>query len=129
MRFGRLYAPLLSDLSHLRGTKKSGPVFESSQLGTDGRPQPITGKRVEQIVIRAAQAAGIDSPDPTRKHVTPHLFRHTWARHALDAGVDMRVVQHWLGHASYSTTADTYGTPSQDFSEANLLEKLGKGTA
>lgn len=38
-------------------------------------------------------------------HITPHLFRHSWATNALKGGVKLQSIQYYLGHASESSTA------------------------
>ncbi len=39
-----------------------------------------------------------------KKKVTPHTFRHTFATLLLEAGVDIKYIQHFLGHSSIMTT-------------------------
>lgn len=51
-----------------------------------------------KILREYAQAAGIGA------RVSPHILRHSFATHMLDAGEDLRTVQEWLGHASPTTT-------------------------
>lgn len=62
------------------------------------RERPLTSQGVRQILARRLKEATVAS------HITPHMFRHTFATALLDAGVDIRYIQTLLGHSSISTT-------------------------
>ena len=70
----------------------------NSALFLNSRGGRITRQSAWNIVLRAANDAGIT------EHVSPHVFRHSYATHLLDGGADIRVVQELLGHASVTTT-------------------------
>jgi integrase/recombinase XerD len=70
----------------------------TSALFLNSRGSRISRQSAWQMVLDAADAAGIT------EHVSPHVFRHSYATHLLDGGADIRVVQELLGHASVTTT-------------------------
>ena len=70
----------------------------TSALFLNSRGSRISRQSAWQMVLDAAVAAGVT------EHVSPHVFRHSYATHLLDGGADIRVVQELLGHASVTTT-------------------------
>ena len=68
-----------------------------SRMHHDGE-QPISDKTVWLACIKAAKNAGI-------RKTTPHLVRHCFATHLLEAGTDLRTIQLLLGHEDLEVTA------------------------
>ena len=73
-------------------TEENSPVFINN---TGYRLQTRTIRNVINEVVEK-----ISLP----KHVTPHVFRHSFATHLIENGADLRIVQELLGHASISNT-------------------------
>jgi len=75
-----------------RGAGRAPALFVNKNGG------PLTPRSVERSLKKYLAAAQLDPA------TTPHVMRHSFATHMLDAGADLRSVQELLGHASLSTT-------------------------
>lgn len=72
-----------------QGTK----AFFASRLNN-----PLSDQSVRYMIRKYYIKAGIN------KHITPHTFRHTFATLLLEEDVDIKYIQHFLGHSSISVT-------------------------
>ena len=96
------YVPLGKHLS--RGLKRyisteSPETFLfNSQVTDDGAPRPITTTGIQWVIKE--NRGKVD----TRKTITAHCLRHTYATHLLEAGLNIISLKELLGHARIETT-------------------------
>src|SRR3954452_19653323 len=91
------------------------PTVSDDPLFIGQRGQGISARAVEMLVTKYGRLAGLED-------VTPHTLRHSFGKHALDAGADLVSVSALLGHQRLETTA-IYTTPSHRDLE-KVVEKL-----
>ena len=61
--------------------------------------RPLHSRIIQEMVRYTGRKVGLD------KTVSPHVLRHSFATHCLEAGVPLQVIQHLLGHSRIDTTA------------------------
>ena len=75
----------------------------------------LSADAVQHALAKHVTAACSICPSLAKKHVTPHVLRHTAAMELFQAGVDRALIAIWLGHESLDTT--------QIYLDANLQLK------
>ncbi len=85
-------------LSLLRSYWRDAGVTSLWLFPGQERQRPLCRETIQKIVSRAATAARLE------KRVSPHVLRHTFATHLLEAGVDLHRIQRILGHSKLATT-------------------------
>jgi integrase/recombinase XerD len=119
------YVPLPKrTLGLLRGYWRShrNPVWlfpraKAVEMAIASRPRAESG--VQKAFRKALEESGVN------KAASVHTLRHSWATHLLEAGVNLRLIQEWLGHKSLTTTAIyTHLTVKAEGQAAEVINEL-----
>lgn len=125
-------------LRNRKGTAWATKNLEEKSLKTWKKnrwifPNPETGepwKELKPAIRRASKKAGLD------QHIYLHLFRHTFGVHSIMSGIELRTLQHLMGHSSSQVTerytklaAQHLGVAIQQFGRGALREQHAKKSA
>lgn len=76
----------------------SNEIQSSNHFFVNQNGSVLSDQAVRRMINKYTSLAAIDL------HITPHMFRHTFATSLLEADVDIRYIQEMLGHSSINIT-------------------------
>ena len=92
-------------------------LFPGRHENTD--PEPMDKSGVQRAFRAALKQSGL------KKAATVHTLRHSYATHLLEAGVNLRLIQSYLGHRSLVSTAIyTHITPASEATAKQVINRL-----
>jgi len=103
--FGEVYLPMALAKKYPSASREFRwqYVFPSKNLSQDPRSEATRRHHVLESGLQKAVKMAVDRAGIT-KRVSCHTFRHSFATHLLENGVNIRVVQELMGHADVKTT-------------------------
>ena len=104
-----------STVAVMKAWLREPPRRNTEVLFPNARGGRLSPDSVADLLAKHVTVARGSCASLRKKHVTPHVLRHSMAMGLLQAGVDRAVIALWLGHESVETT--------QIYLEANLAMK------
>ncbi len=94
-----------STVAEVRAWLRLNPALRGEATLLPNRDRKAMSRsNVAQRLDLAVTRAAAEQPSLLKKHVSPHVLRHTSAMHLLQSGVPFNVIALWLGHESATTT-------------------------
>jgi integrase/recombinase XerD len=97
-RYVPLSDMLIRGLKQYLCTKHPSEYLFNGQPDKQGKPTKYSSRGVQWVVREARKQSGI------QKEITVHTFRHSYATHLLEQGMDIMTLKQCLGHALIETT-------------------------
>jgi site-specific recombinase XerD len=94
----RVYLPTAHLANLIRRYLQAHTNAAGARLLVTRNGRPATARHIRRWLRRGARGADVQG------RVTPHMLRHTTATHLLENGLNLRYVQHLLGHENIATT-------------------------
>lgn len=117
--------PLTADLAALLDAQRNYWDFKVERLDRylfcNEKGEPLSRDRLQAEINRIVKRIQAEKHDFPR--ITPHIFRHTFATRAIEAGMPPQVLKTILGHSSLAMTMDLYSHVLPD-TKAAEMEKI-----
>jgi len=95
------------------------PCLRGAWIHPSEAQRPMNESSVQRAFSAAVKESGV------HKKATVHTLRHSYATHLLEAGVHLRIIQSYLGHASPATTAIyTHLTSTTDAQTSDTINEM-----
>lgn len=122
--YGAVYLPYALERKYPNAEKEWSwqYIFPSPKLSEDPRSGKIQRHHLFEAGIRRSVSQAVKKAGLS-KHASPHTFRHSFATHLLENGVDIRTIQKLLGHKNLSSTM-IYTHIAQEINITSPLEEL-----
>src|SRR3989344_3135495 len=95
----------LQEIKFYIGSRQYGKLIQSNRKSADGMDE----SGINEVVRKTAEKSGVKNPDPKKRHINPHIFRHSYVRHLIKSGYPQSYIQQFVGHTNIRTTIQMYG--------------------